>query len=262
MPIICASCKNSVTPRRKVGVGTAFLFVFTCLLWIFFIPCYRKRCPVCGTPTPNSIASFGKFLLCLAGFLFTLGLIGTHLPQGPSTAAPTADVTRSVSEAKQKPEPAEVMPTDEERFIAVVQQGTMNFKGGSNEMMKGAARPRRAGAVCSTLGTNLVVHHWVGTVDQLSSNSDGKGVLSVRISSNALVKTWNNALSDIADDTLLDPNGQVFSQAVALSVGQRVAFSGQFRRSDADCAKEASLTLQGSMEDPEFIFRFTEILPR
>jgi hypothetical protein len=44
-----------------------------------------------------------------------------------------------------------------------------------------------------------------------------------------------------------------------LQNGQTVRFSGQFFRDDTDCIRETSLTMSGSMREPEFLFRFSDI---
>jgi hypothetical protein len=46
-----------------------------------------------------------------------------------------------------------------------------------------------------------------------------------------------------------------------LSRKQEVIFNGQFLPSDKDCIRESSLTQGGSMTDPDWIFRFSEIKP-
>jgi hypothetical protein len=73
------------------------------------------------------------------------------------------------------------------------------------------------------------------------------------------LRTTNNDLSDILDHTLLDPSSNVFRQALSLSKGQRILFSGSFLPSETDCVQEISLTQEGSMTDPEFLFHFTDV---
>jgi hypothetical protein len=53
----------------------------------------------------------------------------------------------------------------------------------------------------------------------------------------------------------------MFAKASALKEGQWVTFSGSFRREEADCIRESSVTLEGSLLEPEFIIRFTDINP-
>jgi hypothetical protein len=128
-------------------------------------------------------------------------------------------------------------------------------------MAKGAARPARAKEICAVLKGALHVINWLGTVETLSSNSDGLGVLSIQIAEGISIKTWNNAISDIEDKTLIDPESAVFKLAVTLKIGQRVTFGGQFFPSPTDCIREGSLTQKGSLTKPEFIFRFSDIAP-
>jgi hypothetical protein len=103
------------------------------------------------------------------------------------------------------------------------------------------------------------IEKWTGTVETLSSNGDGFGVLSIKIDGDVSVKTWNNSISDVGDHTLIDPNSSVFRKATSLKVGQKVVFSGAFIPSATDCFREGSMTLGGSLRSPEFIFRFSDI---
>jgi hypothetical protein len=151
-------------------------------------------------------------------------------------------------------------PPAETALIIAVEQGGAAFASGANDMVKGASRPARAKAICAALKA-LAAQEWLGTVEKLTSNNDGKGVLVVRISPTITLKTWNNALSDAGDRTLIEPGTPLFNAAAALQVGASVRFAGSFLRGDVDCLRESSMTLEGSMEEPEFLFRFTAIRP-
>ena len=70
-------------------------------------------------------------------------------------------------------------------------------------MQKGASRPNRAKSICVAIPDRRATQ-WVGNVSRVSSNSEGKGVLNIEIASGVQVKTWNNALSDSFDNTLID----------------------------------------------------------
>jgi hypothetical protein len=83
----------------------------------------------------------------------------------------------------------------------------------------------------------------------------------VRISPDIEIKTWNNALSDIASNTLIEKGTPVFNRLFDLSNGQRVRFSGAFLPSDSDFIKETSMTIDGSMRNPEFLFKFKSVSP-
>ena len=77
------------------------------------------------------------------------------------------------------------------------------------------------------------------------------------------VMTTNNPFSEqVASIKTLIPVGSPLYQAVIkLKVGQQVRFSGVFLPSRDDCLEEASLTRDGAMHDPDFLFRFDSVQP-
>jgi len=152
-----------------------------------------------------------------------------------------------------------VLPPLESRFIEIVSTAQGDSRRTENDMQKGGVKARRDKSICSTLSSYSVAD-WVGTVEEIDSNSDGKGVLGIRIAPDVIVKTWNNDLSDIGSDTLIEPGSPVFESAAAMKSGQLVRFSGTFLPgSSGDCLNEGSITLNGKVESPEFIFRFTKV---
>jgi cell division septation protein DedD len=154
---------------------------------------------------------------------------------------------------------ASVLPATETSFIQAVDKARKDSGSAENDMQKGGIKAARDNTICSTL-TSLEVPDWVGTVKTVDSNSDGKGVLEIEIAPNILVKTWNNALSDIGTDTLIQPGTPLFESASAMEPGQLVTFSGRFFPGmSGDCFDESSLTLDGKLQSPEFIFRFATL---
>lgn len=145
------------------------------------------------------------------------------------------------------------------KFHRVVREYAKAYEEASNDMAAGAQRQKRAKAICSLLGKRPSVKGWTGFITELSSNGDGLGVLSIGTSKGITVKTWNNALSDSSDNTLIPVDSPVMETAMNLSVGQAVEFSGTFVRDRTDCLREGSLTQDGSMREPEFIIRFTSL---
>ncbi|CAB3869695.1 hypothetical protein LMG3482_02716 [Achromobacter deleyi] len=153
------------------------------------------------------------------------------------------------------------MPADEAAFVSVVAAAQKEAGKADNDMQRGGVKAKRDQALCQAV-TSLGVHEWVGTVKQIAANSDGKGVFAVEISKGITVKTWNNSLSDIVHNTLLQPGSPLFNTASTLKKGQSVKFSGSlFRGTGADCFYESSLGLRGKLMDPEFIFRFSSLTP-
>ncbi len=62
--VYCCLCNRPVQARRKIGIGTLILVLITGGLWLFAIPFYRKRCPICeGTDfiCPKEAEELKKF---------------------------------------------------------------------------------------------------------------------------------------------------------------------------------------------------------
>jgi hypothetical protein len=167
-------------------------------------------------------------------------------PIGYAVSQTSAEIIRSL------------MPPDEAAFITAVENAKVQYNSALNNLAKGVARPERKRAICSILTTRNI-RNWVGILDVLDSNGDGKGVLSASIAPNIYLKTWNNDLSDIGSDTLIDPSSALYAHALKLHEGQAVAFSGSFFPDDVDCVKETSMTLGGSLTEPEYLLKFSDI---
>ncbi|WP_316224977.1 MULTISPECIES: hypothetical protein [unclassified Bradyrhizobium] len=197
----------------------------------------------------------GLGVLCASFVAFVIASVQIP-PDKNSTindAAPSSTAAQQVAVV-----PTMVGPADQDRFIKIVEEARGNYQAADTDFRKGATRPARGKALCQ-FKSNRDVSDWIGKVTTLTTNGDGKGVVEISISDHITIKTWNNSLSDISDATLIEPGSSVFNQLGELHRGDKVKFSGGLSRSDTDCFREGSMTLQGSMTDPEFIMRFRSI---
>ena len=198
------------------------------------------------------------------GALFLIAIVvqvmkDPHKNTSSSTTTTTSDAQTEATPTK----PTTPLPDDEAKFIQSIQKGQEANKAAANDMQKGGARAAREKELCSLL-TLLSISDWVGDVYSVSSNTDGKGVLAVTIAPDVYVKTWNNSLSDYTDGTLIDPSSALFGKASQLKEGQKIKFSGSLFRERGDaigCLRESSLTLEGKLSEPEFVFRFSDVSP-
>jgi hypothetical protein len=181
-------------------------------------------------------------------------------PTAPQRVAePTAPQRVAAPEPKAAPPSlADLRPDAQKRLIDAVLRARETFKSASNDMARGASRPTRGREICAVLRPDSITR-WVGTVYQLSTNSDGKGVLSIQVGPDVYVSTWNNSFSDLGDKTLIEPTSSLYQEAVRLSKRQEVRFDGRFFPSEVDCLREKSLTLRGSIMESDFLFRFSDI---
>jgi hypothetical protein len=185
---------------------------------------------------------------------------GPDYDRPANSTAPISTHSNEEAAVSQQADSAKAMPVVEREFIRAVQQGRIAFRQAPNEMAQGGTRSWRRSAICRSL-PQMSVSGWVGKIDKLSSNSDGKGVLEISLADSIRLETWNNDFSDTSDHTLIDPSSQLFATASQMKQGDRVLFSGTFFPSEVDCVEEHSMSLEGSMTDPEFIFRFTTVHP-
>lgn len=154
------------------------------------------------------------------------------------------------------------IPPQEAHLISIISDSSSRYDSANNDFQKGAERVKRAKAICNSLPSRSA-KNWIGTVEDLSSTSDGYGVLSIRISDHITVSTNNNKFSDSLGTmkTLVMPDSPVFQKMASLSKGQTVMFSGVFAPAQNDCLEELSITQSGSMSDPEFEMKFTDVSP-
>lgn len=136
------------------------------------------------------------------------------------------------------------------------------YKAAPNEFQRSTVRKERAAALAGILPSRSV-DGWIGKVSSMQTTRDGNGILSIKPlgQDSITIKTWNNSLSDVGSGTLIPTGSQLYDQVSRLFVGEIVVFSGRFESGDLDYLKEASLTEAGSMDEPEFIFRFATVRP-
>lgn len=229
---------------------TIFCVFFFFIVIIGFISLLK---PISSLKIKTRTSAFWVFIIGLIGSLASLIILGGMV--APAQNEPAA---REASAIAAPPPLALNSPSDEEALITVVNQAREKYRAAPNDMAKGGVRVWRKQAICNLL-PSLSVTNWKGKIYELSSNSDGNGVVTIKISSYIYLETWNNSLSDIGDNTLIDPNSELFQKLSAMKKGDVVRFSGDFIESDTDCIEEHSLTQEGSMLEPEFIFRFSSL---
>lgn len=177
-------------------------------------------------------------------------------------------------DASVQPETSEVaaaavtLPEDQEKFCAVIQGTRELYEAAANDLQRSKVRGDRRRYLLAILAKGQV-SRWTGQVSTLTTTGDGKAIFEVDLPCGATLGTWNNALSDIMSDTLIEQSSQLFGVLSELEVGSwrtkgsRVRFSGSFlvETDRPDGYAEKSLTERGSMTSPAFVFRFSTVEP-
>lgn len=221
---------------------------------------------VSSTPQPTAHASvattvpakkgggFVKGCLTVIGLIILAGIVMGQLGGGGESKAATGD-----SGAGGDGPAAINIPADQAAFIKTVESHYQPYKDAPNELKGSAERTARKEALSKQL-TSMKVTNWSGTLQSLDTNSEGKGAIVIKLDNSDIeVATWNNALSDIGDKTLIENNSPLYKAVSDLAKGDHVVFSGEFLPADKDYITEASMTENGSMTSPRFVVRFSEV---
>ncbi len=219
-----------------------------------------SNCSHCGSRL--SKFTWGKIGLFLLGVILISSILNPSENSIDSAHTKTSEQISNrphFNKTIQKKPKTHLTPSDQKRFVTVVDEFINKFKSAKNEIQQSTLRDRRKESISNIL-QNRTIHNWEGAVSNLRTNSDGDAVLEVSLSKNITIKTWNNSLSDIGSNTMIKKGSNLYSKLWDLSEGDWVVVTGNFMPSSADYIHETSLTIDGSMKDPEFLFHFSNIV--
>lgn len=168
---------------------------------------------------------------------------------------------QDVPQVERRATPAQVelhLPQEQAAFVEAALGFAGAYEEAPNELKKSALRAQRAQALERVLGKKMRVSGWVGRLRSMGTTGQGQAHIEIE-AQGVKFKTWNNALSDVGDRTLIAQDSPVYAQVADMTKGDVVEFTGTFMRSSQDHVKEASISEAGSMTAPEFILRFEAI---
>ena len=211
-----------------------------------------KVCPHCETKQKR-LGIFSWIGIILGGLI----IIGVVNAPNNKNQTSNQNQNNSITNTEDNTTDSQI-PKDQAEFIKNISQYSEDFIKAKNELQQSAMRDQRKQTLSRSL-RGLSVQSWIGTINKLETNNDGQAILSLRISPNIEIKTWNNSLSDINANTIISKGSELYKNLFNLSTGQKVIFSGDFLPSKSDFIEETSLTIKGSMESPEFLFKFKSV---
>ena len=217
-----------------------------------------KSCPHCGAQRSRSSKwkwiVGGVFVLAVAS-----SLAGTKKPN-TVTAQATAGQTSSAAGAQQSK--IEALPEKQRAFLAMIEDFKKRFGAATNELQESALELERVDSIAKLLGAGLPAQNWIGKITSLETNTQGKAAITVELSPEASLLTWNNMLGDMIYPTMINVGTPVYKSLMNMAVGDKVAVSGSFVVTNERKILEGSMTIAGAMKSPDFLFLFTDVSKR
>jgi len=228
---------------------------------------YLVNCKVCGMQVAKSTKicpHCGKRLKMALWLKIVIGiLIIAIAPQtisgffsGLKSSINKSDTNRSSNTTNQTI--IDSRPEEQKQFESVIATFSQQFDKAVNELQESSYRKDRMNAI-KELKIDTQINGWIGTLNQLKTNTEGKAYISIKLNNNLTISTWNNALSDIMDNTLISMDSALYKTLINMKTGQKVKFSGSFFNSDLDYFKEKSVTIRGAMKTSDYLMRFSSV---
>jgi hypothetical protein len=149
-------------------------------------------------------------------------------------------------------------PSEQIAFVRVIEKARDAIDAAETDLQESVALRARDKRLCSLLTGNRA-DNWTGIIKNVGANGEGKAYVVIEIADQVQLQTWNNAFSDIGDDTLISTSSKFFDNLVALTEGDLVTFSATLLKSRNSCLKKGNLTEFFYGKNPEFVVRFSNI---
>lgn len=135
--------------------------------------------------------------------------------------------------------------------------GAASYEDASTDLKGAKAIKDRNKELCRVTGGTFA--KWEGEITKIGANGDGHAYISVQIEDSIRLATWNNAFSDIGDETLIKEGTKLWDKLLEMEEGQRVAITGKLIPDDGSCVKTSNMTEVFGATDPDFLARFTNV---
>jgi WD40 repeat protein len=184
---------------------------------------------------------------------------GAELPPAPDAEEPE----KPRAQARPAQENLKRQITEAE-FVKLVESFASRYQA-AHPLKKADLRDARREALRKALqGTRVV--GWVGTLTEInraySSRSRVEGAeIRVRLAGSAVVSLTNKRASAFSDDAVIPRGSRPYNELAELREGDTITFSGEFfaGAQERHYLEETSWTDDGSMSEPWFVFRFTDV---
>lgn len=209
-----------------------------------------------------------KIIIPLVSLVVLISIVnsGSESENSPATESATS-APADQSQVSESPQPEAIVeedsqyglyPSDQKEFIDVIVAARTAIDNAETDLQESVALRKRDKDLCKILSSNSA-KNWVGVLTEVGANGEGKAYVEIELAEDVRVKTWNNAFSDLSDNTLIPTSASFFDRLVALTEDTKVVWSGKFLSDSDSCLKKANLTDVFYGIDPQFVVRFSDI---
>tara|TARA_B110000305_G_C19318146_1_gene577537 strand:+ start:350 stop:880 length:531 start_codon:yes stop_codon:yes gene_type:complete len=145
---------------------------------------------------------------------------------------------------------------NQSKFISIIDEYKNKYSPNSNELKTNKLLIDRDNKLCNEI--SLSVNNWIGKIKSIDTNMEGKGILAVIIDKGIFIETWNNAFSDLMDNTLIEVDSKVYNQLMEFNNNQQIKFSGSFISNSNGCFRLKNLSKKSKLIKPSFTFKFSD----
>jgi len=177
-----------------------------------------------------------------------------------------------ISCEKKAPEPTITYPPEQVQFHAMNSTYPNAYKQAPNEIKKSAVFN-----ACNQWRTQFVKEHggtaqnWIGKVKSIRTDQGGDHAYIVIVSTagdfavsfetgDELLPSFDTFMQ-FGKTTSLEKGTKVYDEVGSLKEGQYVRFTAKFAKDKERGVKEASVTEEGCVDEPEFVMCFDDISP-
>lgn len=157
--------------------------------------------------------------------------------------------------------PAPDVPATQQAMSDAVAEGRTAAESAETDLQRANVLNVRSEAMCESIPDGAV-ENWVGTVVTVDANGEGKAVVTLSIEEDIEIGTWNNAFSDVSDNTLIEQGTPLYDSALALAPGDTVTFSGTLKSGNEgndECYYASNMTEVMSIDSPDYIMTFSDL---
>jgi hypothetical protein len=210
----------------------------------------KKKCDSCGAKDKSL---FLRYFILIIVALFSISIISSLIEDNQQIESKVLFNDSILNLVKDYN-----IPESQISFVKLINSFSKEYKKSDNELFKTELRKKRKIKINETL-SSLNINNWVGVISTLDTNLGGKAILSIKIGKNIKIETWNNILSDISYNTLIDSESDIYKILLKAKRNSIVMFSGEFFVSEKDYVYSSNLFQENSMNSPEFKFNFSNI---